>query len=281
MLIEVHAEILSFDDQIIDVIIFNGRNDSLNVHLVYILQIQFRSIVRADRQLIFGYRITGRQQCFRFFQLKGHIQQEFFAFANTLCAIIQFYGLGLLRSYFQVFDYACLNHFAVSQQFPFCIVTVQVTEEVFVVYVYDTVSQVGWSHPDGLVDMPDFVHMRIRFAVRAYQAVVHKVVVGSVIFVPVAAISIERNAVFCFPTQRLINEIPDKATLVFRIFADQIPIFFESPLRVAHRVRMFALDKRFVDVSLAIFFTTFIVAVHRAIDIGEFACPCLFVLHGT
>ena len=124
MLIEVHAEILSFDDQIIDVIIFNGRNDSLNVHLVYILQIQFRSIVRADRQLVFGYRITGRQQCFRFFQLKGHIQQEFFAFANALCAIIQFYGLGLLRSYFQVFDHACLNHFAVSQQFPFCIVTV-------------------------------------------------------------------------------------------------------------------------------------------------------------
>ena len=125
MLIEVHAEILSFDDQIIDVIIFNGRNDSLNVHLVYILQIQFRSIVRADRQLGFWlpYKPAGSNgSCF--FQLKGHIQQEFFAFANALCAIIQFYGLGLLRSYFQVFDHACLNHFAVSQQFPFCIVTV-------------------------------------------------------------------------------------------------------------------------------------------------------------
>lgn len=100
----------------------------------------------ADRQLVFGYRITGRQQCFRFFQLKGHIQQEFFGLANALCAIIQFYGLGLLRSYFRL-DHACLNHFAVSQQFPFCIVTVQVTEEVFVVYVYDTVSQARMESP--------------------------------------------------------------------------------------------------------------------------------------
>ena len=186
-----------------------------------------------------------------------------------------------MRSYFQVFDHTCLNHFAVSQQFPFCIVTVQITEEVFVIYVHDTVRQIGWSHPDRLVDMSDFVHVRIRFAIRANQTIVHEIVVGSIIPVPIAAIGIERNAVFCFPTQRLIDEIPDKATLILRIFANQIPIFFESPLRVTHCMCIFALDKRFVYITFAIFLASFIVQIHRAIDIGEFACPCLFVLYGT
>ena len=80
---------------------------------------------------------------------------------------------------------------------------------------------------------------------------------------------------------RLVNKVPDKSTLIFRILTDDVPVFFESTHGVTHRMRVFALDKRFVDIAFTIFDTLVIIIVHRAENVGEFTRSCLLVLYGT
>ena len=80
---------------------------------------------------------------------------------------------------------------------------------------------------------------------------------------------------------RLVYEVPDEATLIFRIFADDVPIFLESSLRISHRMCVFTLDQRLLDISFTIFDTVLITIVHRAENICEFAGTCLLILYGT
>ena len=72
--------------------------------------------------------------------------------------------------------------------------------------------------------------MRIGYAVGANQTVVVEVIIRSVVFVEVAAIAVDAYSVFVFPVERLVYKVPDKSTLIFRIFADDVPVFFESSL---------------------------------------------------
>ena len=72
--------------------------------------------------------------------------------------------------------------------------------------------------------------MRIGYAVGANQTVVVEVIIRSVVFVEVAAIAIDAHSVFVFPVAGLVYEVPDKSALIFRIFADDVPVFFESSL---------------------------------------------------
>ena len=122
--------------------------------------------------------------------------------------------------------------------------------------------------------------MRIGHAVGADQTVVAEVLVGSVIVVEVAAIGIDGHAVFAGPADRLVNEIPDVASLIFRILADEVPVFLESALRVTHGVGIFALDQRLgVFGVLGIFLAVLVGVVHRAEYVGLAVDVGLFVLN--
>ena len=69
--------------------------------------------------------------------------------------------------------------------------------------------------------------MWIETAVRTYKSVVAEVVVGRVIVIEVATECVELSAVFLVPAQALVNEIPDEASLEFRILADEVPLLLE------------------------------------------------------
>ena len=174
-----------------------------------------------------------------------------------------------MRSHLEVVDDARLNCFAASHQCPLHAVVREVDEEVFVVYRNLASLQVDRSRPDVLVDVAHLVHVRVRHAVGANQTVVVEVAVGTVVRVIVAAVFVDFNAVLAFSAEALVDKVPNEAALILRIFANEVPIFFETALRVAHCVSIFALNEReSLGVVLAVVFARIIVVVHRAENVG-------------
>ena len=135
--------------------------------------------------------------------------------------------------------------------------------------------------PNGLIKVTHFVHVRIRYPVRAYQTVVTEIIVRTIVLIKISAIRIYFNTVFIFPTHRLVNKVPNKPTLEFRIFTYQVPIFFESTHRIAHSMGIFALYKRFSGITLGIVLTRAVPQIHWAENIGIIIMAGLFILHGA
>ena len=84
-----------------------------------------------------------------------------------------------------------------------------------------------------------------------------------------------------FPMAGLVYEVPYKSTLIFRIFADDIPVFFESALRITHSMSVFALNQRFLNIAFGILDARIVAVVHRTENVCKFAGPRLFILYGT
>ena len=136
-----------------------------------------------------------------------------------------------MRCHVQVFNASAADSLTIFQYFPFQCVCRQVTEEVFVVYLDFSLCQIARSSPDVLVEVLYLVCMRIRFTVRTDKSVVTEVLVARIIHaVEGAGISINHLAVLACPADRLVYEVPDESTLIFRILANQVPVFFESTL---------------------------------------------------
>ena len=124
--------------------------------------------------------------------------------------------------------------------------------------------------------------MRIRLTVRTDQPIVAEVEVAGVKTVEIAAISIDHHPVLAFPAARLVNEVPNESTLVFRIFAYQIPILLEASLRITHGMSIFTLNQRLgLAVILTILDTVFIIIIHRAENVCLSGLMRLLILHRT
>ena len=135
--------------------------------------------------------------------------------------------------------------------------------------------------PNGLIKVTHFVHVRIRYPVRAYQTVITEIIVRTIVLIKISAIRIYLYAVLIFPTHRLVNKVPDESTLKFGIFAYQVPIFFESTHRITHSMRIFTLYKRLSSITLGIILTRTVPQIHRAENIGIIIMTGLFILHGA
>ena len=79
----------------------------------------------------------------------------------------------------------------------------------------------------------------------------------------------------------LVHEIPDEASLIQRIFADEVPVLLEVTVGVAHRMRVLALDKRSVRVGIEVFLAILRRDVHRTINIRIAVQQCSFILYRT
>ena len=156
----------------------------------------------------------------------------------------------------------------------FCII-LQADKEVLIVNLKFAAFCFYRSEPDILIIVAHLVGMWVRLAVRIDDTVVVEVVVGSRITSVVTTISIDHLAVLVIVAQSLVYEVPDKSTLIFRIFAHQIPVFLESTHRVTHSMRILTLDQRTWIVVLGISFAAAVTVIHRAEDIG------LTVVSGT
>ena len=124
--------------------------------------------------------------------------------------------------------------------------------------------------------------MGIQTAVRSNDTVAVEVIVGSGIASVVATIG--KNLLACnlaLIAQSLIDKVPDKATLVFRILANEVPILLEATHRVAHSVGILTLDKRTRILALGIFLAITIIVVHRTEDIGLPPVTRLLILNGA
>ena len=111
--------------------------------------------------------------------------------------------------------------------------------------------------------------MRIGHAVRADETVVAEILVAGVEAVEVASIGVDHPSVLARPAYGLVHEVPDEASLVFRILADQVPILLEAALGIAHGMGVLALDERpGLGRILAVAHHVAVFHVHRAIDIG-------------
>lgn len=147
---------------------------------------------------------------------------------------------------------------------------------------FETIEYYGRGRPDILVEISNFIHVGIGVAVGTDQTIVTEVVVGPIKAIEVTTVSINADAIFPCPTDGLIHKVPNKTSLQGRILTNQIPIFLETTLRIAHRMCIFALNQRFLDVlALGIFFHVGIVGIHRTINIGKFVAMSLLILHGA
>ena len=86
--------------------------------------------------------------------------------------------------------------------------------------------------------------MRIQATVWCDDTITVEVIVGSRILTVVATIG--KDGASCHRTlvaHTLIHEVPDIATLIFRILTYQVPVFLETTHGVTHGVGIFTLDE--------------------------------------
>ena len=201
--------------------------------------------------------MTGREQAFGVLQLISHVKQPFGTLANITDWKLHLDSL--LRSYVQVFHAPAAHHLSCFQHLPFQIICRQVAEEIFVENADFTILDVCRICPNVLIEIAYFVHVRIRYAVRANQTVVAEIEVRSIETVKVTAVCINHLSVLSRPANRLIDKVPNESALILRIFADEVPIFLETAFRVTHGMGIFTLNERFlIFFILAIIFATFV-----------------------
>ena len=124
--------------------------------------------------------------------------------------------------------------------------------------------------------------MWIETAVGGDDAVAVEVIVGGRIASVVATIGkdlLTRQRTLV--AQRLVDEVPDEATLILGMLAYELPILLESTHRITHGVGILALDEGTGIVALGILVAITIVVVHGAEDVGLAVLACLLVLHGA
>ena len=124
--------------------------------------------------------------------------------------------------------------------------------------------------------------MWIRHTVRADKSVITEIDVTGIEAVEIASVAVNHLSALSGPAHGLVHEVPDEPPLELGILANQVPVLFETTLRVTHGVRILALYERLlILVVLAVAFAPFVAGIHRAVDISFSACSRLFVLHGT
>ena len=159
---------------------------------------------------------------------------------------------------------------------------VDILEEILVVNVECTIHRIEVLNPNILLPVLNLVSVRIQAAIRSNDTITVEVVVACRITSVVATIG--EDFLACDRTlvaYALVNEVPDVSTLIFRIFANQIPILLEATLRVAHSVSILTLDVRLGAVALAIFLALIIVDIHWAVDVGLAVVATTLILYRT
>ena len=279
MLVEFHAELLARNNQVVVIIVIDSRLHGFHIVHHHILQVHIGSLEWVNHQLVFRHLKVDRQQSVSLLQLIAHIEQPLAMLAGL--TIIQQKIHRLMRSHRQVFYPARLLHLAVVNQLPIHVVVRQVTEEVLVIHTDDALVGIHHLCPDVLVVVAHLIHVRVRHTVRTDQTIVAEVLVAGIKLVEVATIAINHLAVL-LPTDRLIHEVPDKATLVLRILADDVPILLETTFRVTHRMGIFALDKRLgLGWVFTVFDGTLRRHVHRTMDIRLTLIASTLILNRT
>ena len=199
-----------------------------------------------------------------------------------------------MRGYVDVGDGAVLCLHTIFDEAPCQSIVAQIAEEVFVIHVHFALSCILQGSPDVLVLVSHLVGMRIELAVWTYNSVAVEVVVAWVVTVVVATISIfylselligqqfwfylHRNHDAAM--QALIHEIPVETTLEDRIFAYQIPVFFQITARVTHRMVVLALYERHLAIwVLAVILAVLYRIIHWAEDVCAFSLASLLILY--
>ena len=124
--------------------------------------------------------------------------------------------------------------------------------------------------------------MGIGHTVGTDKAVVAEIIVGSVETVEVAAVGVYLDTALAFPAAGLVDEVPDETTLQVGILADDVPIFLETTLGVAHGVGILALYEGTPGVLvLPVLLEPAVADIHGAIDVGVVGLAGAFVLAGA
>ncbi len=128
----------------------------------------------------------------------------------------------------------------------------------------------------------DFIGVGMPAAVGRYNAVAVERAVAGVVAVEISAVGKEfAGGIGRLKLQSLVGKVPDKAALVARVLAYQVPIFLEITHGVAHSVGILALDKRPRRILKAVFLAGIHGGVHRAHNVGIALFFSTLVLHGA
>ena len=137
-------------------------------------------------------------------------------------------------------------------------------------------------HPIVLIPVTYLVSLRSRCAVGIDKAIAAEIVVRWIVRVVVATILIYGVALVILAAQTLVYKIPDKAALVGRILAYEVPILMHRTSGIAHGVSILAHDERFLlRWVLAILLNTLWCVVHHGKDIGIWTLDGTFPMYWT
>ena len=177
---------------------------------------------------------------------------------------------------------AAMMTLSCSTNKPLQLKVVKALKEVLVINLYATLLKAFVANPHVLVVVLYLISMGIQSAVRSDDAVAVEVIVAGGIAAVVATIG--KDFLACDRTliaQTLIYEVPDKATLILRIFADDIPILLEATHRVTHSMSILTLDERTRVIRLGIVLAVAIAHIHRTEDVRLAPLARLLVLYRT
>ena len=195
----------------------------------------------------------------------------------------QIHPFRLLRSNACQFRNLCRQEsLAILQNGHHGLQVTHIAEEVFVVNIYRTIVHVEIIDPNALIVVANLVGMRGKATVRSNDTIAVEVMVRGRITTLVT--TIHPYLVAChlaYSTNALIDEVPDEASLILWILANQIPILLETSNGVTHCMSILALDKRTGIVALCIFLAIIVIVVHGTEDIGLAILSTLFILHGA
>ena len=225
MFVELNPELFASNNQVVVILVINYRLHGFHIVYHHILQIHIGSLEWINHQLLFRHLKVDRQQSVSLLQPKAHIEQPFTMLTGF--SIIELNCYRLLWSNVQVIYPTRLLYFSVVYQLPTHVIVRKIPEEVFVIHADDALVGIHHFCPDILVVVAHLIHVRVRHTVRTNQAIVTEILVTGIKLIEVSTVSIYHLAIL-FPTDRLIYKVPDKATLVFRILTDNVPILFES-----------------------------------------------------
>ena len=145
--------------------------------------------------------------------------------------------------------YACVQGADMSYQLQ----VVKCAEVILIIDLKSALLDALVTHPCILIEIGYLVGVRVQTAVGRDDAVAVEVVVMGGIAAIIATIGEDfapRDGAHI--AQCLVDEVPDKTTLVFGIASDELPVLLETTHRVAHGVGILALNERAWVVALGI-----------------------------
>ena len=162
------------------------------------------------------------------------------------------------------FQYFCTDHFSILCKCYLTVKSICIYKEVLVKHFYCISCHLCCNI---LIIKFHFLHLRGRISVSAIADSISTEIIISRTLAKISAICLELFSIAVFLINRLVNVIPDKSTLIFRLCICQVSIFVHGTAGISHGMCILTADKRLGTVFCKELLNCFYRRIHLAFHI--------------